>query len=31
MVAQAHEDDAIEGSVGLAVAPSIESMAVGPA
>ncbi len=28
MVAQAHEDDAIEGSVGLAVAPSIESMAV---
>ena len=31
MVVQAHEDDAIEGSVGLAVAPSIESMAVGPA
>ena len=31
MVAEAHEDDAIEGSVGLAVAPSIESMAVGPA
>ena len=31
MVVQAHEDDAIEGSVGLAVAPSIESMTVGPA
>ena len=29
MVAEAHEDDAIECSVGLAVAPSIESMAVG--
>ena len=31
MVAQAHVDDAIECSVGLAVAPSIESAAVGPA
>ena len=31
MVAQAHKDDAIEGSVGLAIAPSIEPMAVGPA
>ena len=31
MVAQAHKDDAIEGRVGLAVAPSIEPVAVGPA
>ena len=31
MVAQAHEDDAIECGVGLAIASSIESVAVGPA
>ena len=31
MVAEAHEDDAIEGSVAWPIAPSIESMAVGPA